>query len=57
MNSKGGMKSTGLFISAEIGYSYRFDFTRKKGEGYTEAVADGPDGVAVTKSNTRRAVR
>jgi len=57
MNSKGGMKSTGLFISAEIGYSYRFDFTRKKGEGYTEAVADGPDGVAGTKSNTRGAVR
>ncbi|MSP09025.1 MAG: hypothetical protein EXR23_01545 [Flavobacteriaceae bacterium] len=57
MNSKGGMKSTGLFISAEIGYSYRFDFTRKKGEGYTEAVADGPDGVAGTKSNTWRAIR
>ena len=60
MNSKGGMKNTGLFISAEIGYSYRFDFTRKKGEGYTEAVrtvADGPDGVAGTKSNARGAVR
>lgn len=30
MNTAGGIKSTGLFMSAEIGYCYRFDIKSKK---------------------------
>ncbi|MDA0783332.1 MAG: autotransporter outer membrane beta-barrel domain-containing protein [Bacteroidetes bacterium] len=52
MNSKGGMKNTGLFMSAEIGYCYRFDFASKD----DDVVADYSS-EAGTKSNKRRVVR
>ena len=52
MNSKGGLKNTGLFMSAEIGYCYRFDFTSKD-----DAVAVDYASEAGAKSNKRRGVR
>ena len=52
MNSNGGLKNTGLFMSAEIGYCYRFDFTSKD-----DAVAVDYASEAGTKSNKRRGVR
>ncbi len=52
MNSKGGMKNTGLFMSAEIGYCYRFDFTSKDDDVVVDYSSE-----AGTKSNKRRVVR
>ncbi len=54
MNTAGGIKSTGLFMSAEIGYCYRFDFKSKK-DDYAAAV--DYTSVSGTKSNKRRALR
>ena len=52
MNSNGGLKNTGLFMSTEIGYCYRFDFTSKD-----DAAVFDYAGEAGTKSNKRRVVR
>ncbi|MCX6177010.1 MAG: hypothetical protein NTZ00_06530 [Bacteroidetes bacterium] len=52
MNSKGGMKNIGLFMSAEIGYCYRFDFTSKDDDVVVDYSSE-----AGTKSNKRRVVR
>ena len=52
MNSNGGLKNTGLFMSAEIGYCYRFDFTSKDDDVAVDYASD-----AGTKSNKRRVVR
>jgi hypothetical protein len=54
MNTAGGIKSTGLFMSAEIGYCYRFDFKSKK-DDYAAAVDYTSE--SGTKSNKRRALR
>jgi len=54
MNSDGGIKSTGLFMSAEIGYFYRFDFKSKK-DDYAAVVDYTSE--SGTKSNKRRALR
>jgi hypothetical protein len=52
MNSNGGLKNTGLFMSAEIGYCYRFDFTSKD----DDVVGDWSSDAGI-KSNKRRVVR
>ena len=52
MNSNGGLKNTGLFMSAEIGYCYRFDFTSKDDDVAVDYASD-----AGIKSNKRRVVR
>ena len=52
MNSNGGLKNTGLFMSAEIGYCYRFDFTSKDDDVAVDYASE-----AGTKSNKRRVVR
>ncbi len=52
MNSNGGLKNTGLFMSAEIGYCYRFDFTSKDDDVVGDYASD-----AGIKSNKRRVVR
>jgi hypothetical protein len=52
MNSNGGLKNTGLFMSAEIGYCYRFDFTSKDDDVLGDWSSD-----AGIKSNKRRVVR
>ena len=52
MNSNGGLKNTGLFMSAEIGYCYRFDFTSKDDAAVVDYASE-----AGTKSNKRRVVR
>ena len=52
MNSNGGLKNTGLFMSAEIGYCYRFDFTSKD----DDVVGDWSSDAGI-KSNKRRGVR
>ena len=54
MNTAGGIKSTGLFMSAEIGYCYRFDFKSKK-DDYAAVVDYTSESGA--KSNKRRALR
>ena len=54
MNTAGGIKSTGLFMSADIGYCYRFDFKSKK-DDYAAAVDYTSE--SGTKSNKRRALR
>ncbi len=54
MNTAGGIKSTGLFMSAEIGYCYRFDFKSKK-DDYAAVVDYTSE--SGTKSNKRRALR
>jgi hypothetical protein len=52
MNTAGGIKSTGLFMSAEIGYCFRFDIKSKKDD---YAVVDYAS-ESGTKSNKRRAL-
>ena len=52
MNSNGGLKNTGLFMSAEIGYCYRFDFASKDDDVAVDYASD-----AGIKSNKRRVVR
>ena len=52
MNSNGGLKNTGLFMSAEIGYCYRFDFISKDDDVAVDYASD-----AGIKSNKRRVVR
>jgi hypothetical protein len=52
MNSNGGLKNTGLFMSAEIGYCYRFDFTSKDDTAVVDYASE-----AATKFNKRRVVR
>ena len=52
MNSNGGLKNTGLFMSAEIGYCYRFDFISKDDDVAVDYASE-----AGTKSNKRRVVR
>lgn len=53
MNTAGGIKSTGLFMSAEIGYCFRFDIKSKK-DDYAVVDYSSESG---TKSNKRRALR
>ena len=50
MNNSGGLKSTGLMISGEVGYRYRFDFSRKNEDSEATVVYD-------KKASKRRTVR
>jgi hypothetical protein len=52
MNNSGGLKSTGVMITGEIGYRYLFDFKAK-----TAYAPIRFDGDSAQKSNKRRVVR